>query len=121
MESKKILTFSSLRPQSLPAPKRSGQMMKFGFPTLDQLKWRNDYVLSYDRRNRTAFWVFEHLTEDSCRRGEGVERKNCNFKCDPSVHPYFQSSDCDYKLVDIVDLTRVISPVLFVARDPTKY
>ena len=107
--------------------------MKFGFPTLDQLKWRNDYVLSYDRRNKTANWVgawellviyalrlakfilnwmlifddlisfpeqvFEHLTEDSCRRGEGVERKKCDFKCDPSVHPFFQSSDSDYKYV----------------------
>ena len=99
--------------------------MKFGFPTLDQLKWRNDYVLSYDRRNKTANWVgcqlecmvccnqidlpmgrnnsmvfiqvFEHLTDESCRRRDGVERKLCNFKCDPSVHPYFQSSDSDYK------------------------
>jgi len=84
-------------PKPQPLPKRSSQMMKFGFPTLDQLKWRNDYVLSYDRRNKTANWVFEHLTEDSCRRGEGVERKKCDFKCDPSVHPFFQSSDSDYK------------------------
>lgn len=71
--------------------------MKFGFPTMDQLKWRSDYVLSYDRRNKTANWVFEHLTEDSCRRRDGVERKKCNFVSDPSVHPFFQSGDADYK------------------------
>lgn len=72
-------------------------MMKFGFPTLDQLKWRNDYVLSYDRRNKTANWVFEHLTDDSCRRRDGVERKKCHFVTDTSVHPFFQSGDADYK------------------------
>lgn len=91
------IQLTSQKPQPLPVPKRSSQMMKFGFPTLDQLKWRNDYVLSYDRRNKTANWVFEHLTDESCRRRDGVERKLCNFKCDPSVHPYFQSSDSDYK------------------------
>jgi len=85
------------KPQPVPAPKRSSQMMKFGFPTLDQLKWRNDYVLSYDRRNKTANWVFEHLTEESCQRRDGVERKKCNFVTDTSIHPFFQSGDADYK------------------------
>jgi len=88
---------SDLTTTAPPLPARKGAQMKFGFPTLDQLKFRSDYVLSYDRKNRTAFWVFEHLTESSCTKNDGVERKKCDFRTDHTIHPFFQSTDRDYR------------------------
>lgn len=38
---------------------RIGQIMKYGFPGLDNIRSYSDYVLSYDRRNRVAHWVCE--------------------------------------------------------------
>ncbi|TGZ55954.1 Endonuclease G, mitochondrial [Temnothorax longispinosus] len=43
---------------------RVSQIMKFGFPGLDHVRSYEDFVLSYDRRNRVAHWVFEHLTKE---------------------------------------------------------
>lgn len=71
--------------------------MKYGFPGLDNIRSYSDYVLSYDRRNKTAHWVFEHLTPESIRRAEGVDRAQCEFNEDKSVHHYFRSTNADYK------------------------
>uniref|UniRef100_A0A915EAN9 Endonuclease n=1 Tax=Ditylenchus dipsaci TaxID=166011 RepID=A0A915EAN9_9BILA len=43
---------------------KSGGIMKFGYPGFDNLRTYEDFVLSYDRRTRTAHWVVEHLTPD---------------------------------------------------------
>ncbi|CAB4066728.1 ENDOG [Lepeophtheirus salmonis] len=76
---------------------RVSEIMKYGFPSLDTVRSRRDYVISYDRRNRTPNWVFEHLTPESCRRNESVDRNLCEFKEDPSIHPFFRSQNKDYK------------------------
>lgn len=76
---------------------RVSQIMKYGFPSLDNVRSFDDYVLSYDRRNRIAHWVFEHLTKENVRNGEGVDRQTCKFKPDESIHPYFRSQNTDYK------------------------
>ena len=57
-----------------------------------------DYILSYDKRNRTAHWVFEHLTRESVARNEEVDRNKSNFVEDSSIHPYFRSKNSDYKV-----------------------
>ena len=41
------------------------QVMRFGFPSQSNIRSYGDYVLSYDTRNRSAHWVFEHLTFES--------------------------------------------------------
>ncbi|CAD6189104.1 unnamed protein product [Caenorhabditis auriculariae] len=64
------------------APSRASQIMKYGFPGFDNLRTYEDFVLSYDRKTRTAHWVCEHLTPD---------------RPDESVHKYFQSRNEDYK------------------------
>ena len=64
--------------------------MKFGFPSLDNIRSLDDYVLSYDRRNRVANWVFEHLTKESVRPNDKVDRSKCEFHEDVSIHPYFR-------------------------------
>ncbi|VBB33773.1 unnamed protein product [Acanthocheilonema viteae] len=47
-------------------PSRASQIMRYGYPGFDNLRTFEDYILSYDRRNRIAHWVVEHLSSDSC-------------------------------------------------------
>lgn len=76
---------------------RPSQIMRFGFPGTDSVRFLDDYVLSYDRRNRTAHWVFEHLTKESLQKNDKVDRSKCTFVEDTEVHPYFQARNSDYK------------------------
>ena len=71
------------------------EVMKHGFPTNDNVRVFEDYVLSYDTRNRVPNWVFERLTETSVTKGPGVKRSP--FKTDPQIHDFFKSTDSDYK------------------------
>ncbi|KAL6258872.1 hypothetical protein P5V15_010817 [Pogonomyrmex californicus] len=76
---------------------RVSQIMKFGFPGLDHVRSYEDFVLSYDRRNRVAHWVFEHLTKERLQCNTEVDRSKCEFKPDQSIHPFFRSENTDYK------------------------
>lgn len=69
---------------------RISQIMKYGFPCLDNVRSFEDYVLSYDRRNKVAHWVFEHLTAESVQHNSEVDRSKCDFKPDESIHPFFR-------------------------------
>ena len=65
---------------------------------LDPTIWViDDFVLAYDKRNRTAHWVFEHLTREKVKRYEGIDRESSQFKPDNSVHEYFRATNEDYK------------------------
>ncbi|KAJ8679886.1 hypothetical protein QAD02_015673 [Eretmocerus hayati] len=76
---------------------RVSQIMKYGFPGLDHVRSYDDFVLSYDRRNRVAHWVFEHLTKDRLKHNENIDRSKCEFTTDQSIHPFFRSENSDYK------------------------
>jgi endonuclease G len=76
---------------------RISQIMRFGFPGMDNIRSYEDYVLSYDRRNRVAHWVFEHITAESVKHNDEVDRARCDFKPDESIHEYFRSLNSDYK------------------------
>lgn len=76
--------------QEITSPVRISQIMKYGFPGLDTIRSFQDYVLSYDKRNRVAHWVFEHLTAESVKHNEAVDRSKCDFMVDPSIHPFFR-------------------------------
>ena len=80
-----------------PPTNRVSQIMKHGFPGLDNVRTFDNYVLSYDRRNRTAHWVFEHLTREHVTKVQDVQRESCNFFEDESVHPFFRATNGDYK------------------------
>lgn len=69
---------------------RVSQIMKYGFPGLDNVRSFDDFVLSYDRRNRVAHWVFEHITADRIKHNDAVDRGKCEFKPDESIHPFFR-------------------------------
>lgn len=76
---------------------RISQIMRYGFPGLDNIRSFDDFVLSYDKKTRTAHWVFEHLTADHVKSNPDVDRSKCDFKADDSVHPYFRADNADYK------------------------
>lgn len=69
---------------------RVSQIMKYGFPGMDNIRSFDDYVLSYDRRNRVAHWVFEHLTAENIKPNDAVDRSKCQFMPDESIHPFFR-------------------------------
>ncbi len=79
------------------APSRVSEIMKYGFPGLDNIRAFDDFVVSYDRRNKVPHWVFEHLTREKLKPGEGVNRESCEFQEDPNVHPYFKATNKDYQ------------------------
>ncbi|KAK9882221.1 hypothetical protein WA026_019735 [Henosepilachna vigintioctopunctata] len=83
--------------QKMSVAKRVSQIMKYGFPSLDNVRSFEDYVLSYDRRNRVANWVFEHLTAETVKHNPDVDRAKCDFKPDESIHHFFRSQNTDYK------------------------
>lgn len=85
------------QPSKLPSENRVAQIMKHGFPGMDNIRSYSDYVLSYDRRNRVAHWVFEHLTAEGVKASPNVNRNKCEFKPDESIHPFFRSLNSDYK------------------------
>ncbi|XP_056585535.1 endonuclease G, mitochondrial [Triplophysa dalaica] len=77
------------------AVNKSTAAMKYGFPSLSNIKTRESYVTSYDPRNRTAAWVIEQLNPETLTGTS--DRKNCNFKEDETVHVYHRSTNSDYK------------------------
>ena len=54
-------------------------MVKYGFPSTDNLRSYEDFMLSYDRRTRVPNWVLEHLTPEKVTAKEGVERLDITF------------------------------------------
>ncbi|RWS20888.1 Endonuclease G-like protein [Leptotrombidium deliense] len=72
------------------------KIMQHGFPTTDNIRSFQSFVLSYDRRTRNALWVYEHLTPDSLQHTKNVDRSNCEFFEDTSIHPFFRSLNADY-------------------------
>ncbi|GAA6233073.1 endonuclease G, mitochondrial [Lates japonicus] len=71
------------------SPGGSGAVMKYGFPSLANIKTRESYVTSYDPRTRTASWVIEKLNPTSLSGPS--DRKFCDFKEDD------RSTNADYK------------------------
>uniref|UniRef100_A0A0N4ZKK9 Endonuclease n=1 Tax=Parastrongyloides trichosuri TaxID=131310 RepID=A0A0N4ZKK9_PARTI len=83
-------------PNKSAPPSRVSEIMKFGYPGFENLRVYEDFVLSYDRRTRTAHWVLEHLTPERMKRDPKVDRNLCQFQPDTSIHKYFQSQNSDY-------------------------
>ncbi|XP_033728658.1 endonuclease G, mitochondrial-like [Pecten maximus] len=88
---------STVFPAPPPPPSnRVSEIMKYGFPSLDQIRSYDNFVLSYDRRNRTAHWVFEHIKPEHIGKND-TDREQSSFHEDYSIHPYFRSTNYDYK------------------------
>ncbi|KAG2469676.1 endonuclease G, mitochondrial [Polypterus senegalus] len=76
-------------------PYQSTGITKYGFPGLAHLNSRESYVLSYDPRNRTAYWVIEQLSTE--RLSGPANRKGSEFREDDSVHVYHRAGNDDYR------------------------
>ncbi len=93
-----IFTYAATAKKQLPVPQsHSGEIMKFGFPGYDEVRTQDNYVLSYDQRMRNPKWVFECLTTEDVKYNDAITRTNCQFEIDQSVHPFFQSTNEDYR------------------------
>lgn len=79
-----------------PGYTRESEIMRFGYPGVENIKTKDDYVLSYNRRLRLANWVAEHLTARNVYN-RYLDRGRCDFLSDPSVHPLFSTSNEDYR------------------------
>ncbi|XP_040051196.1 endonuclease G, mitochondrial [Gasterosteus aculeatus] len=77
------------------SPGGSGSVMKYGFPSVANIKTRESYVSSYDPRTRTPSWVIERLTPASLNGPS--DRKYCNFKEDESIHIFHRATNADFK------------------------
>ncbi|XP_052091319.1 endonuclease G, mitochondrial-like [Mytilus californianus] len=83
-------------PQSQPV-NRVSEIMKFGFPSLDQVRSFDNFVLSYDRRNRNAQWVFEHIKPEHVMKNENIKRGKSEFMEDNIIHKFFRATNSDFK------------------------
>ncbi|KAH3798377.1 endonuclease G, mitochondrial-like [Dreissena polymorpha] len=74
-------------------------IMRYGFPSLDNIRTFDDFVLAYDKRNKNPHWVFEHLTPDKLpsSSASSANRKNSNFFEDDKIHEKHRSLLSDYK------------------------
>ncbi|GBB87213.1 hypothetical protein RclHR1_13650007 [Rhizophagus clarus] len=64
--------------------------------TIDDLFERDAYIVSYNRRLRHPNWVLEHLTKESLKRGEGVDRNKSRFLEDQDIPEKFRARLADY-------------------------
>uniref|UniRef100_A0A2P2IDK2 Endonuclease n=1 Tax=Hirondellea gigas TaxID=1518452 RepID=A0A2P2IDK2_9CRUS len=76
---------------------RITQIMRYGFPSLTNVRSLDDFVISYDTRTRIPHWVFEHLTAQNVAKNDTVDRSKSDFHEDGSIHDYFRSTNQDYK------------------------
>lgn len=83
------------QPLTLEEQKIEKDVMKYGYPDTAMLRFRSDYVLSYDGRTRTVHWVCEHLNADKINGA--ATRKKSKFREDPSIPAEFRSTLEDYK------------------------
>ncbi|ALC40139.1 Tengl2 [Drosophila busckii] len=97
--SPKLQDLFAFFPAHFEAHNRLGQLMKYGFPGLDDVRVYSDYVLSYDRRNRVAHWVCEHLDASKLEppRGVAVRRNQARYHADMSVPSNFRATLADYR------------------------
>ncbi|KDO29202.1 hypothetical protein SPRG_05437 [Saprolegnia parasitica CBS 223.65] len=72
------------------------EAVRFGAPSLQNVKVREGYVLSYDRRLRNPSWVAEYITKASLEKSPDVNRLKASFKGDLSTPPPFRVTPSEY-------------------------
>lgn len=79
-------------------PSRASSIMEFGFPGYDTIRTYSDFVVSYNRQTRNAHWVQEHLTPESMKYNESIERSKSKFMPDETMHEYFRTQNEDFRV-----------------------
>lgn len=70
-------------------------VLSIGLPSTDNLRFHQNFVLSFDSAKRNAKWVLEHITKDSSS-GQG-SRADVKFFEDAGIEPRFRSRLEDYR------------------------
>ncbi|XP_002134807.1 endonuclease G, mitochondrial [Drosophila pseudoobscura] len=73
-------------------------IMKYGFPGMDEIHVYKNFVVSYDRRNRIAHWVCEHLKGEclTYRDPQTLEKPN-EYIPDASIPTMFSANMRDFR------------------------
>lgn len=80
-----------------PSQIRPEEFYKYGFPgPIHDISQRQEFISCYNRATRNPYWVVEHITRDSIRRAEGVDRKKSIFREDESIPLNFRAQLSDY-------------------------
>ncbi|XP_035514268.1 endonuclease G, mitochondrial isoform X1 [Morone saxatilis] len=99
-----VVPVPGVQASELPVSPGGSGVVKYGLPSLANIKTRESYVTSYDPRTRTASWVIERLSSASLSGPS--DRKYCDFKEDdslfifytpPSVHLFHRATNADYR------------------------
>ncbi|XP_030369179.1 endonuclease G, mitochondrial [Scaptodrosophila lebanonensis] len=78
-------------------------IMKYGFPGLDDIRVYKSFVLSYDRRHRIAHWVCEHLRAECITTPLASDAPTKPSRGDQSIPVMFRATTQDYKYSDFVE------------------
>ncbi|QBM90907.1 endonuclease G [Metschnikowia aff. pulcherrima] len=80
-----------------PSPVQPDGFYKYGFPgPVHDLAKHAEFVTCYDRAKRNPYWVLEHITKESIKRSDGVDRKKSIFKEDETVPVKFRARLRDF-------------------------
>lgn len=80
-----------------PAQIRPEDFYKYGFPgPMHDIAKHLEFISCYDRATRNPAWVVEHITKESLKRSEGVDRKRSVFKEDERIPLKFRARLRDY-------------------------
>ena len=76
--------------------KQRNEIMKYGYPTMDNIKQFQDHVLAYSNIYKGPLWVCECLSDYNVNINKNVTRDNAKFKPDNTIHPIFRAYNSDY-------------------------
>uniref|UniRef100_A0A0N4ZF44 Endonuclease n=1 Tax=Parastrongyloides trichosuri TaxID=131310 RepID=A0A0N4ZF44_PARTI len=78
-------------------PNTDSVLLKYGLSSGYNLRYMDDFLISYDTKNRIPFWVLETISINNLIRIENNYRKNKRFTVDKYFYKPFQSTLEDYK------------------------
>lgn len=76
--------------------KHRHEIMKFGYPTMDNIKQYCDHVLAYSNVHKGPLWVCERLADYNVNANKSSSRKESKFIPEGTVHPMFRCYNSDY-------------------------
>lgn len=68
----------------------------YGLPSSDNLKFYENFILSYDNRYKQPVWALEHLTQRLFNRTVIRHSRRSKFYDDMTLHEYFRAGHLDY-------------------------
>ena len=86
----------SIREGPLSKLEKRNEIMKHGYPTLDNIIQYDDHILAYSNYFKGPLWVCEHLTPTRVTNNDNVTRQKSEFQSDNSILQIFRTSNQDF-------------------------